>query len=111
MDHGISYIKLLAILKNFPGISFQNQPGLRSLGFWLWEQIHLLRNFNTVVDAIKFLRSGEDFPVDLLSRIGLDYAEPRKYNRLCQRTRECIQAGEVLALANKLTLCRTEYCF
>lgn len=89
---------MLNILKKFPGIFFQNQPEKRSLGFWLWGQTDLLKNFKTVAAAIKHLRSGKDFPTDILSQIGLDYPENRQYNRLCQCTRKCVERGEVLAI-------------
>lgn len=96
--HGICYTRLLSILKNFPEVSFQQQPAQRALGFWLWEQIDFLQNFKTVTAAIQYLRSGEALPPDILRRIGLDYPEYRQYNRLCQCTRRCVEQGEVLAI-------------
>ena len=98
MPHGISYARLLNILKKFPDVSFQVQPEKRSLGFWLWEQVDLLNNFKTVTAAIRYLRSGDSFPSDILESIGLNYPETRQYNRLCQSTRKCVERGEVLAI-------------
>ena len=98
MPHGISYTRLLTVLKRFPEVSFQEQPEKRSLGFWLWEQVRLFKNFKTVAAAIRYLRSGKSFPADTLNRIGLDYEDNRQYNRLCQSTEKCVERGEVLAI-------------
>lgn len=93
-----SYCTLLRVLKQFSDVSFQLNSELRAMGFWLWEQIDYLKKFDSVVSAIDYLRSPCEFPRDLLNRFGMGEDSMRKFNRIHQRTRQCIAEGEVLSL-------------
>ncbi|MDL2272862.1 hypothetical protein LJC23_07530, partial [Desulfovibrio sp. OttesenSCG-928-I05] len=56
------------------------------------------KKFRTVPEAIRFLRSGEKFPKNILEILGYSDSEKSIFNRLFRLTASCIKNHEVCSI-------------
>ena len=99
LSHQTYYRSVLKNLKTYNEISFSASAyEARALGFWLWDTVRNKKLFGTVPQAVEFLKSGKQFPKDLLSRFGFEASEPAVFNRLCRLTGVCIKKKEVCSI-------------
>lgn len=94
-----SYRAVLKNLKTYSDISFSASAcATRALGFWLWDTTKNKKSFTSVIQAIDYLRSGEEFPKDLLDKLGFAASETTIFNRICRLTEICIYEKEVCSI-------------
>jgi len=93
------YIEVAKCIRKMPLVSYDAADhASRVIGFWLWEQKDEMKNFKSVSEAVSYLQSGKEYPKNILGLLKFNPRSMRRFNRLHQRTIECIKKGEVLSL-------------